>query len=282
MSGWDTAAEPRIRSRQEYGVGPAAGPNIYRRYKVTIAKVLSKQGKSARVLLLGATPELRDLVLDYNVQLVSLDVVPKILEDMSTLMKHKNDVHEVRVIGDWRDMPFAEKEFDFILGDGITNNIIVSDHDQLWKEFARVLKDDGYILLRDSVAQPLHQRHSIGEIINTAHRKKWHKYDLWFEIYFYSSDGGFQSDKQYIDMRVTQQKLERNFYGKEIFTSEEEEYMKKFTQGSVKTTFVAERVLLQNLKKYFKLIEVYQEDDYRYCESFKFFLGQKKVRKFRG
>lgn len=277
LSGWDTLAKPRIESRREYGAGPASGQGIIAMYREIITRVIDERGGTlAKAMVLGATPEIRDIVLGTGVSLVSIDIHEQILHDMGELMEYKNHPNENLVIGNWLELPFDDERFDFILGDGITNNVFVNEHNKLFSEINRVLKPAGYVLLRDVVRQESHPRRQIKKIIEVAHNERWHKYDLWMELYCYNSDCGYNREGQFVDMNEIAGKFEKEFYGRGIFTDEEEQYIKKFMNGTVKSTFVEEVEWTKRFSEYFELVSVDHPDDFKYCESFKFFLGKKK------
>lgn len=274
QSGWENVVKPRMKSRSQYGARPASGPNIYKTYQEIFNNNISNI-TSPSVLVLGSTPELRDLILEKNIQLTTIDLNHDIIDGMRQNMVHQNHPKETTVIGNWLNMPLKKESFDFIMGDGISNNIITKDHHKLFSEINRVLKKDSKVLLRDSALINNHPRQTVQQIIQQAHREKWHKYDLFFEIYVYSSDGGYDPKQQVVDMSLIEQKLINEIYPKKILTKKEEFYLRQFMSGQVKSTFIHEKQWLKNFRQHFNQVEIFKANDYKFCDYFKFFLGTK-------
>ena len=53
-------------------------------------------------------------------------------------MRYKDSKNEKRVIGNWLEIPFENDSFDFVWGDGISNNIYFKEHSKLFSEINRV------------------------------------------------------------------------------------------------------------------------------------------------
>ena len=111
-------------------------------------KELLKKKKSLKILLLGVTPEIRDLLSKYKnrIEVTLLDLNPRVKRAMDALMKRKNP-KEKTVWGDWLKMPLPSNYFDVVFNDEGFENIALKNHDRLHKNIRRVLKKDGYFLV---------------------------------------------------------------------------------------------------------------------------------------
>jgi len=73
--------------------------------------------QDANLLILGATPELRDLTAFLGIKPVLVDISPRMLWGMLRLTKQLDATKEVWVKSDWLQAPLPENFFDIIIGD---------------------------------------------------------------------------------------------------------------------------------------------------------------------
>ena len=134
-----------------------------------------------KVLILGSTPRLRDLLSEFqNCKVFLCDINPEMTFAMTELLKRANPENETWVKASWLDMPLRDDEFDFVLGDFTYDNVPFEFHEQFMSEVHRVLKKDGvylgrYFLFLDS-HKPVDFKkvyHEIGEITNDKLSTLW-------------------------------------------------------------------------------------------------------------
>ena len=77
-------------------------------------KLLKKNKIRNNILILGATPELRELALKYGKQIVVCDINLNMILAMTELMRHKNK-KEIWIKADWVSVPLKHNHFDAIL-----------------------------------------------------------------------------------------------------------------------------------------------------------------------
>lgn len=100
-----------------------------------------------RGLVLGATPELRDILFTCNVEVHAMDMNMEMLLGMTELLKYKNP-DEVIIKSNWLANPLASDHFDFVLGDAVFPNIPWDARNTLFNEVVRVLKPGGHFINR--------------------------------------------------------------------------------------------------------------------------------------
>ena len=145
---WEIAAKPRAKNRSRYAGGPGAGPDIMRIYSEFF--VQAEDGRtSLDVLVLGATPELRDLTLERGHRVTTVDLSEKILADMTELLKARDDTREMRIVGNWLQLPLPDASIDIVVGDAIGNNIEFTNHHRLYGGIRTVLKSGGAFVCRE-------------------------------------------------------------------------------------------------------------------------------------
>jgi len=121
--------------------------------------------KPYKILILGSTPELRDLaskycLLGHDLKIFILDINPEMIKAMDTLVEIGNK-QEKKVIGDWLKMPFKNQSFDLVLGDEIMINVKEEKRDELLKEVFRVIKPNGAFILRACHVNPRAKRFTV-------------------------------------------------------------------------------------------------------------------------
>ncbi len=147
------------------------------KYYIKFAKLATKNLKTKRALVLGSTPELRDLLFELNFEVTIIDVNMEMILAMSELTKHKNP-DEVIVRASWTEMPLDSDYYDIVLGDIVLSNIPEKKQEQFLKEIRRVLKKKGYwitkieVIPNDWVVEKfdvrLKQYEKLPELRNTA------------------------------------------------------------------------------------------------------------------
>lgn len=102
-----------------------------------------RAGQPLRGLILGVTPEFQRLPWPEGSRINALDRTPEMIEYVWPGNR------EQAVLGDWRDIPWPEAEFDLVLCDGGLHLLDYPDgQTAMVKELARVLKPGGLALFR--------------------------------------------------------------------------------------------------------------------------------------
>ena len=121
---------------------------------------------SPRVLVLGATCEIRDMLSKYtNVDVTLLDISGDMIKALGSLMKRKTE-NEKWVEGNWLDAPFDDNCFDVVFGDQVKSNVSAEDHKKFYNEIHRVLKPSGYHISRITSRFPDTRIFSAEEIVD--------------------------------------------------------------------------------------------------------------------
>ncbi len=134
-------------------------------YKKFIIKSITGLKRKPRALVLGATPQLRDLLFELNFEVTIIDVSMKMILAMSELTKHKNP-DEVIVKSDWMKMPLTSDYYDIVVGDIILGNVPQNKQVKFLKEIQRVLKKKGYWITRMIVVNPKWSYEEFNKILN--------------------------------------------------------------------------------------------------------------------
>jgi ubiquinone/menaquinone biosynthesis C-methylase UbiE len=134
---WVKMTEPSIPSPKEI--------DFQREY----IKKHTNPKKEFKVLILGSTPRLRDLLSEFeNCKVFLCDINPEMTFAMTELLQRANPEDETWIKASWLDMPFKDSFFDLILGDITIDNLPFEFHNQYINEVSRGLKNDGAYLGR--------------------------------------------------------------------------------------------------------------------------------------
>src|SRR3989338_6981221 len=114
-----------VESRSKRGPGTSAPVKEELEIYEKFFKIAMGNKTKTRTLVLGGTPELRDLALKYHSETIAVDISPKLLLALTNVMEHKNEDNNKFMIGDWLDMgKFLQRNlFNIILADLSINNI---------------------------------------------------------------------------------------------------------------------------------------------------------------
>lgn len=136
-------------------------------------KLLKKNKIRNNILILGATPELRELALKYGKQIVVCDINLNMILAMTELMRHKNK-KEIWIKADWVSVPLKHNHFDAILGDVINTNVGWEKINIFHKHLANILKPKGIFVTRSFFATSKERAIKIFEAIikNITKKKK--------------------------------------------------------------------------------------------------------------
>lgn len=107
--------------------------------------ILLQKRKKLKALILGATPEFRDLLAQYKIDTTLIDNNQASVKAMTSLVKRKNPREKI-VFGNWFKMPFKKNNFNLVLSDTSQDNIKFKDFEKFFKSVSKVLKPDGYWL----------------------------------------------------------------------------------------------------------------------------------------
>jgi len=170
-------------------------------------KKLLKQRKHLEVLILGSTPEWRDMLSalpGIKVTLIDLNLTAKRGMDRLCRVGRKK---EKLVVGDWLKMDkiLPHNYFDVVMNDEGFENVDVKKHDLMYRNIAEVLKPDGYFLSGRACLEKFRKHYLTFEqyfkkyqknpqFFHNFYNRLWYLYRLIFspeaKVYDYKKQGG--------------------------------------------------------------------------------------------
>lgn len=101
------------------------------------------------VLVLGSTPEIRDMLAeDDRIQVVIADITVDMMMSMSKLMKHDGVKREIWIKSSWIDVPSMNGMFDAVISDLVICNVPLENHTDFYKKIGSLMKPTGHWINR--------------------------------------------------------------------------------------------------------------------------------------
>ena len=177
---------------------------------------IEKAPKQGEILILGCTPELRDLVLKYQRRPVSADLNPKNFSALKKLMKYQG--RERFIQGNWLKLKEKNK-FDLVIGHLSFNMLPFSNWDRLIRIIYRSLRPKGKLIHAVSVRYPKDRCKNILDIFK-GYRRKRSRGHIYYEIGNDLVLAICDIRRNYADFEILGRKL-NNLYKSQKITKEE-------------------------------------------------------------
>ncbi len=200
-------------------------------YGILIAQVL-KNKKRPKVMIMGATPELRRILYTYKAlqgaEVFCCDTNHAMYQAMTNFLARGKHAREKYVRASWLNTGFPDQYFDLITGDEVICNVEAKLHNKLFGEISRILKKDGAWVTRHNVYLAEDQKTSVARILTALAAKIYAgEYDfqlamnvLYLEIFYHLSaiqeKSGTIKDHLKIMRQVYCKSLQKNRYSRII------------------------------------------------------------------
>lgn len=244
--GWSmAAASGRELKRKESPAAPVKEEMaVYEKHLKRVKKVKN------RALILGATPELRDLALKHGFKVVTVDFDMGMIDVLSSAMKHKNNENETIIRCDWFNMPLEKNNYDVVFSDGSFNNVPFKDFEKLFLIVKSLLRKNGYLLIRHLVLAPDKELRTVEQLIKEYRQKKLKWTDLLFGLYV-----GCYRTRVWYDPKTKVFNLGKFF---DWAKKQKQKDFKKIGKRGRKGlhTVTTKKVFEKMIKRYFKIIDV--------------------------
>ncbi len=235
-------------------------------------KNINENKKPLKGLVMGATPELRDVLTEFGYHVYSIDINLEMFLAMNELLKHKNS-DEILIKANWLDNPLKDNYFDVVVGDAVLPNIPWNEREHLLAEVKRWLKPDGIFLTRAFCVPDKKPFADVDEILGHFSKKAPNMQsvlEMVLELHILTYDpkdhlGSFAKAKKALEE-----------YHKEKGSKFENQNLQKihdvvwnfWCKKFVNKVFIyAYRNEEENdYKKYFKIIEVFEAKDHDYTK----------------
>ncbi len=186
---------------KNYGAPIRPSKDDLRVFREFLEKKIKQKGKDVKVLILGSTPEFRDLVNSKKLTAYVCDYNKRNYKALTLLKKVRGK--EVLIVQDWRKLKIKDK-FDLVFSEASLNMVKESEISPILRNAKKILKDDGLFLTKTWIRIPKNRLSwkKILKIYRTKYKGKSFKnyMNLYLHSYFYDKDHG-SLHKQYLTMK---------------------------------------------------------------------------------
>ena len=267
----------KLQINPRYGKAETPSANEFTLEKYYDLYSRSTEGANTiETLILGATPELRDIVLSYGHNLITVDKDEKSLAAKTALMHYKYSHLEKIIICDWLKMEFHPNSFDVILGDGVLTALNASEQKQLLKILKKILKPTGSLLLREEAKATEGINFDPNTIVSQYRSGNYNIFDLFFGLRLHNKRYKAVDPKtQKIRLRDFLVILEE-YYRNNIITQEEFLKLRNMAE-ELEHTLLSKTEIEQILKENFSPREITHDIGSGHLSPWYFFLHQPRA-----
>jgi len=265
-------SEISAASRAKRKASSAPLPLEVKKYEIALRAAI-KGKKEPKVMILGATPELRDLAIKLGCTCLAVDVSLDMLVKMTAVMKYQDDPKNLTARADWLKLGeiFKRGGFNAVLADASLNNVPHQLYPAALKNIWQVLSPGGEFITKHFVY--LYDKPKDGIVEMQKKYDSGHLNWLWLVIHL-----GVYSRWQ---PRLYDEKAKRYLVGGGIklldrwlktkkfrFTRQDLEKFAnlKVHAGNVNHVVIAENEWLKLVKKYFAVIDRLVVKKYEWME----------------
>jgi len=200
--------------------------------------------KPKKILVLGATPELRDLAAQLGKEIWLIDYSQNMLSEMTNLLKSADVKKEKWIIDSWSlSRELKKGSFDVILGDLVLRLIPYGQEEIFLKRIVDFLNPKGFFIVRIHLVNNFLQGFSAKKIINSTLALK----------------KSFVSDKEgYIETLLMARFLDKNFSFRKQERIRKQSWIdiNNYLQKNPKISFSRKRILREILSRFVKEKEI--------------------------
>lgn len=196
---------------------------IYRQF-------IGEADAETKFLILGPTPELRDLLSEFRSHPILVDTSWMMLAGMSRFLKKAKPDEEIWVKANWLDVPLPERFFDIVLADLSLRHVALGEQKTLLRKISNVLRPGGKFIVRHHVINPAYRGASCEAILGEAEKlpyedRKYETMGVLLSRLFDASTNGGMNDHRAIVSAVRRYSAKRDTaFSYRLFLAE---FMKK-------------------------------------------------------
>ncbi|MDD4902055.1 MAG: class I SAM-dependent methyltransferase [Patescibacteria group bacterium] len=245
---------------------PGAGDLVF--YRQAFEEKLKVKEK-INVLVLGSTPELRDLAGEYagRVYLVCADINLEMYLAMNSLLSRKIP-GEVFILSDWATLPLADNFFDLIMGDGVFSNS--PDLDKFLRRVSELLNKDGIFVTRFSVAPEKIIKLPADELLDLFIEYNDEKAEgvLFMTLHFNAESRSMAAARKYLEKYFDPQQDKYVHPAKKVARLLNGPFLGKMLKDDKEWGIMAEKGYRELMEKYFQIISRQQNPDLKSAPYF--------------
>jgi hypothetical protein len=240
---WATIKEPIRPSKEE---------NRFYEYYI---EEISKRDEP-QMLILGATPDFRDMAIKRGITPVSADLVPEIFDAMKDWMEEEGEEEFLQC--DWLEIP-ENRKYDLIIADGALNMLSRNALFPYFEKMSRILKDNGLFVQRILITNENLDLKAYERAIKEYREKKYDMNIFLYTLYFKNC----LQEIMFPDLTPTE------IYEQWLFpyhTDEEKAVIREYLFFS-RIYFPFQKELDEAIEKFFNVVRLRRYDDIGFWDT---------------
>jgi len=239
--------------------------------------------KKRNILLLGSTPEIREILTKYDSSIVIADSSLQMISGMLVFGPLINQSKENWIRSDWISLGnfLKNKYFDVILGDLFLRNIDLELQDECLKKISKLLKKGGYLVTRIHFLNEDFVKLSSNKIIKSAFKEYRYKRVKTELIEDLIASRLFDKNTDFENKLVNKKAFSNDIKRYKKSTKNKKE---KLVLGNILEKWAGERTWIQRtskeidklLLKYFIIRDLEIADDYQDSEFYPIYVLKNK------
>lgn len=263
-----------VTQRKNSPMAPSG--KVLRIHRDNLSRIV-RRFKAPKMLVLGVTPELRDLGLRMGFEVTAVDINMNMINKMNELVEIKNREKEIIIKGGWLDVPLRKNSFHCVVCDVSFNNLTLRDFPRLFKKLQTILAPGGCVSLKE-VVHPDNDKqiNSFEKNVELYRKKKISFNNFYLRARFMTFYDEAYNKKTKINSGKKVFEEFKKAHKKGIINKKELERLYKL-YNEVSHTILKQSDFLKIFKRYFKLISIKQSDSDNYdFYPIKIFFGRVK------
>lgn len=161
-------------------------------FKTYIQRYIKMYNAKPKVLILGSTPELRDVVYEYEITPTVVDFSKENYEGMSLLRRLKGS--DTFIKKNWLDLNDCDGQFDFIFSEAAFNVLPKESSKKIYQIISKLLTAQGIVVAKEWIRfsdKPLSIEHIIEEYRSSTNSYGFYSFTcipLMLNLYDYEND----------------------------------------------------------------------------------------------
>jgi len=213
----DTHAAPwkRMAQRWQKYYRPPGRPSktavrLYRKYSRLVFRQV--KGRRPRALILGSTPELRDLMFELGAEVTTVDLNREMIGGLRVLMRHKGKAKEKHIIGNWSSVKLPKNYFDAIVGDIVLANVEYRNQDRFLGNMLGALAPNGRFIQKMQLVPEEWEFESAEGTLQKFSRLRPYRNEA-FEMILMLLQNTFERKQRLVSFKKVRKRLAPHFHG---------------------------------------------------------------------
>jgi len=242
-----------------------------------VLQEIKKNNSCPQALLIGDSPELRDLLAQNGFSTTVVANNPLAILAMNELLTYRGSKKEKIVIANWQEMDFVPDSFDIVLSDwGLNCLTHWRDYTMVLASIAKFLKTNGRFVTRLNIFDSTRNKRKVEQIMVDFSKFSQHKFSFLIEMELYSDISTYLIDSFQIDLgKFYREEITAAYHqGRMTFAQWQDFYYPFF---DVVMTYPEKQAWESLWSRFFSNLSIKYGNDYLLSDNNPIYIGQKII-----